>query len=75
MPKIEIIYAFIVIDREPDDEGIVGIRIGTAWMPLVGADEKRMESLRPIAQKIAKETGKKIIVAKFKFREDVEVIT
>jgi len=74
MPKIETIFAFIAIDKAPDDEGIVAMRVGIQWMPMVGADLKRMESLKPLALKIAKETGQKITLAKFKVREDVEVI-
>ena len=75
MPKIETIYAFIATEKEPDDEGIVAMRIGGNWIPLVAADEERVDSLRPIAQNIAKITRKKITLAEFKVREDVEVIS
>lgn len=74
MPKIEVIYAFIANDKEPDDEGLVGVRVGDTWMPLVGADVARVNSLRAIAQEIAKTTKKKITLAKFSTRTDMETI-
>jgi len=75
MPKIDVMYAFIAVDKEPNDEGVVAAFLNGAWMPLVGADMKRVESLKLLAQNIAKATGKKITLAKFQAREDVEVIS
>lgn len=74
MPKIEVIYAFISIDEGPEDEGIVAARMGDAWMPLVGADEDRIESLKPLAIDIAQVTGKRIVLARFSNREDLEEV-
>lgn len=74
MPKIQTIHVFIAIDKTPDDEGVVGMKVGNDWMPLVAADEARLKSLKPIAQKIATITKQKIILARFKVREDVETI-
>ena len=71
MPKITTIWAFIAADKDPDDEGLVAGRVGSQWMPLVGADMARVESLKPIARSIAKVTGKKITLAKFEVRTDV----
>ena len=73
MPKIMTMYAYISEDG-PDDEGVVAIMLGDTWTPLVGADMKRMESLRPMAQEISKVTGKEVILAKFQARTDMEVI-
>ncbi len=74
MPKIEAIYAFISIDEGPEDEGIVATRIGDTWMPLVGADMDRVESLKPLAVGVARLTGKRIVLARFGVREDLEEI-
>lgn len=71
MPKIEEMYAFVAEDSGPDDEGIVGINTATGWMPLVGADMARVESLKPIAKGIAAQTGKKIKLVHFTNREDL----
>ena len=74
MPKIMTMYAYISEDDGPDDEGVVAMKMGDTWMPLVGADMERMESLRPMAQEISRVTGKEVILAKFQARTDMEVI-
>jgi len=74
MPKINELFAFISTDEGPEDEGIIASKIGDAWMPLVGADQKRVDSLRPLAKQIAQATGKRVVLAKFTHREDVETI-
>lgn len=73
MPRIEEMYAFVAEDKGPDDEGIVGWNIGGlgGWMPLVGADMARVESLKSIARQIQKATGKKIKLLHFTNREDL----
>ncbi len=73
MPKITEMYAFIA-EEGPEDEGIIAMIVGDKWMPMLGADMKRMESLRPIAQNVATITGKKIILAKFTTRTNMEEI-
>ena len=80
MPRIEEMYAFVVEDTGPDDEGVIGIQSPpgddgrTLWLPLVGADMARVESLRPIAQGIGHQLGKKVTLVHFSNREDLEVI-
>ncbi len=73
MPKITEMYAFIAEDG-PEDEGIVAMMVGDGWMPMVGGDMARMESLKPIAEKIAGIHGQKIIIAKFTNRVHIEDI-
>ena len=75
MPKIDAVYAFISTDEGIDDEGVVAWKFGAAWMPLLGADKARVESLKPIAKRIAQITKKRIVLAKFTVREDLEIIT
>ena len=72
-PKIGELFAFIA-EEGPEDEGIVAMMVGDKWMPMLGADMKRIESLRPIAQKIATIHGQKIILAKFTTRTNIEEI-
>jgi hypothetical protein len=76
MPKIEQLFAFIAHeDEDPDDEGVVGVRMGGGdWMPLVGADPARVDALRPLAKMVARITGKRIVLALFKNRNNLEVI-
>lgn len=76
MPKIDQIFAFIAEDEGPDDEGITSFHSAQhgGWMPMVAADEKRIDSLRQFAQAISDESGKKITLIRFSQREVVEVI-
>jgi hypothetical protein len=61
MPKVLQMFAFVTTDKDEDDEGVVGQQSGTTgWMPLVGADMARVESLEPIAQAIADMHGQPI---------------
>lgn len=71
MPRIEEMYAFVAEDSGPDDEGLIGMNTGSGWMPLVGADMARVESLKPIAREIAEATGKKIKILHFTQREEL----
>uniref|UniRef100_A0A6H1Z6A3 Uncharacterized protein n=1 Tax=viral metagenome TaxID=1070528 RepID=A0A6H1Z6A3_9ZZZZ len=71
MPRIEEMYAFVAEDSGPEDEGLVGMNTGDGWMPLVGADMARVESLKPIARGIAAATGKKIKIIHFTQREEL----
>lgn len=72
--SIDRLFAYIAIDDE--GEGVCGALIGPggSWMPLVGADMERVEQLRPVAQMIADQSGKRIVLAHFEKREDVEYI-
>lgn len=74
MPKIEQMYAFIIEDTGPEDEGLIGMATPEGWMPLVGADMERVESLRPIAKRAAAQVGKPVKLIRFTTREELEVI-
>jgi len=73
MPKITELFTFIA-ENGPEDEGITAMMVGDKWMPMVGADMKRIESLRPIAEKMAAIHGQKVILVKFTIRTDIEEI-
>jgi hypothetical protein len=74
MPKIDAMFAFVVEDTGPEDEGLIAQNIGSMWMPMVGADMDRVNNLRPLAAAIGKQLNKKIKLLKFTNREEIEVI-
>ncbi len=74
MPKITEIYAWVTIDKDENDEGIIGIKTREGWIPAIGADKERIESLRPAAEATAKATGKTVVLTKFSVREEIESI-
>jgi hypothetical protein len=67
------IYVYLAV-HEDGDEGVVAMRMGSAWIPLVAADPIRLAQLRPIAEATARTTGKSIRLVRFTTREEVETI-
>ena len=74
MPKVTEVFAFVAEDTGPDDEGLAAMQVGNTFMPLVGADMKRVDSLRPHARAIARRMKKPIKLLRFTQREELEVI-
>ena len=75
--SIEEIWVFVSKD-EDGNEGVCGCPLpgGAVVMPMVCADEERVDSLRQMAQMIADNTdGHEIVLRKFSVCEDLEVIT
>lgn len=70
--SIDQMFAFIAVDD--DGEGITGFKGPMGWMPMVGADMARIDSFREIAQELSNVSGKRIVIAKFDSRTDLEVI-
>ena len=73
MPRIEHLWAFLSIDKD-GDEAVCAAKMGDTWMPLVAADEKRLDQLRPIAEQVARQIGRPIHLVKFTVRKEIEVI-
>lgn len=71
--KIEQVFAFIVLD-EDGTEGIPAIMFNGTALPLLGADMARVNSLRAIVRLDPALAGKRITLAKFSVRENLEVI-
>ncbi len=76
MPRIEELYAYIAHDNDdPEDEGVTAFRLPDGgWAPMVGADEARMMSLKPMAQELAMTTGQTITLVKFSTKTILETI-
>ena len=75
LPRIMAIWAFISVQDNGNEGVLAAPLLGPgSLVPLIGADEARLESLRPIAKQIAAATNKTIKLAKFYRREDMETI-
>jgi hypothetical protein len=61
---IDRIYAFVTKDKD-GHEGIMAYMTDQGWMPMVGADMDRVESLKPQADKIAKISGMEYEIREF----------
>ena len=72
--RIRTLHVFTSIGAD-GDEGVVAFWDPTrGWMPLVAADERRLESFRPMAQAIADKSGRHIMLARFTVREELDTI-
>lgn len=74
MPRIDTLYAFVAEDTGPDDEGVIGMLTTDGWLPLVGADMARIDSVRIAAEQIARDTGKRVKLLQFTNRVEMEEI-
>lgn len=73
--RITSIHAFISVDPEDGDEGVIAQQMWDgSWMPLIAADETRLEILRPVAQAIAWRTEREVKLVRFSVREDIETL-
>ena len=80
MPRIEEMYAYIVEDSGPDDEGILGIQTisreeAPIGLPLVASDMASVNLLRPLAEGLGRRLGKKVTLVHFSNRQYLETIT
>lgn len=63
------------ICTEPDGgEGVPAFNSGGAWLPMMGADRERIESLRDMAELTARTAGYPLKLARFTTMEIVEVV-
>jgi hypothetical protein len=67
--RIDELWAWISHDEE--GEGILGF----GAIPLIGADQDRIESYRVHAQHIAKMSGKAVRLVRYTTRTEVETLT
>ena len=75
MPKITQMLVYIIADKDADDEGVPSVHTRMGAMPLLGADEDRVRSLRPYAQELADVAGKPVRLVRFTQMEELEVLT
>lgn len=69
-------HIWMVLSVDDGGEGIVSAPlpgVNALTIPLVAADARRLTSIRPMAQQIARGYGKVVRIAKFTKREDVDI--
>lgn len=71
MPHIETLYAFLAHDDD-GDEGVCGLKTPAGWVAMVAADRARVDSLIPVAEKMAQEGDYEIRLVKFTTREEIQ---
>lgn len=69
--KFETVTAFVAIDPETGEEGIIGANSPEGWLPFIGGDETRIKALYPIAIEICKLGKREFRVLQFSVRTDI----
>lgn len=69
--RIDNIWAFLSLDD--GGEGVCAAPLGGMTVPLIAADKRRLDILKPIARVLAHKFAKPVRLAKFTTREDVEI--
>jgi hypothetical protein len=76
LERIDQVWAAVSVDEF--GEGLCAINIRGQWMPLIAADEARLEDIRRWAKHLAATeayTGKTIRIIRLSNREELETIT
>lgn len=70
---IKINHLWAYISEDASGEGLCGFQDPNTgnWLPMVAADEARLNNLRPFAKQIEKVTKRKVKIVKFTQREDI----
>jgi hypothetical protein len=75
LPSIESVYLFVSVDAEDGNEGVVGAPYGGQMcLPMIAADEKRLEQLMTLAQQLSTAFNMKIRLIKLSHREVIKEI-
>jgi hypothetical protein len=62
---------FVFFSVDENSHGICATEFAGMLWPLVTGDADMVERMKPDAQRVAKITGKRIVLAKFSSREDI----
>lgn len=76
MPHIGKVWAYLSKDGN-GNEGVCAVftgAFGTSLIPLIAADQVRLAALTPIAERLARESGRKIVLVEFAGRTDLREI-
>ena len=73
MPRIDKMWAFLSVDPDDGNEGVCAATLSPLLgpVPLIAADEARLKSLTPIAEEIARLSGKEIVLVEFSTRTEL----
>lgn len=66
-------FAFVVVDTD-GTEGVVAVKIKNEWLPLMGADMARVDSLKPLVLADPALRGRRVTILRFGDRETIGTI-
>lgn len=68
--RITVIHAIVGIGDD-DEEGVPAFFTEMGPLPLIAADEQRINQIREMGQRIADDTGQTFKIVRFSIREDI----
>jgi len=71
--RIDKLWAYVSRDAE-GNEGLCAASLNGMLTPLIAADQERLASITPIAERIAAATGKSIVLVEFASRTELREI-
>ena len=71
--RIDQIWAFLSVDDGGEGICSAPLKDGMLTVPMIAADKRRLDSLRPIARQMPNIFKKPVRLAKFATREDIEI--
>lgn len=75
LPRIAKLWAYLSVDPDTGNEGLCAATYSDgSLLPLIAADETRLASLRSMAEQIAANTGKTVVLVEFTARVEVATI-
>lgn len=76
LPRIDELYAFVSVDEQDGNEGLVAAPYGGQMcLPLIAADKERLKVITPLAERLAQATKQKIRLIKLSHREVIKDIS
>ena len=72
--KITELWAWVAIDPNDGDEGVVADYVGGMWYPMIGADEERVKSMEKKARDRCNTIGATMRLIKLHLRTDIKTI-
>lgn len=73
-PPLVISQMFAFVATAEMGEGVAAMLVGDTFMPLIGADQARVDSLRQMAQVVADRSGQPLTLLRFSVREELETL-
>ncbi len=70
--RIQHVWAVLAVHSD-EDEGVVAVQTAPGhWLPLIAADETRLEQITALARRFAKEQNRPLRLVRFTVRENLE---
>jgi hypothetical protein len=71
LPQIDQLWLVVSVDANDANEGVCAAMVNGVMMPLIAADEKRLDQIKTLALAVKRKTGMKLKLIRFSQREEI----